>query len=157
MATHAHTTTASRRPAMPPGIGGRRSLAVGIAALALVAPTLASTGPLTATATPNPDADLIRLCAEFDTLEHQRHGLDYEAYPNTPEEAAFNAAEDRITAGQNALLDAIERHPPATLTGVAALARSILLEEAALHGADPHSMGGRLIWHLVEGLAEGRA
>lgn len=128
MATHAHTTP-DRRPATPPGTGGRRRLAAGIAALALVAPAWASTGLQAAKASTNPDADLFQLYTD-----HARNHAAVNAMDAPDWEDEQNPLWLTYTASYKATRDS----KPQTMAGVLAKARLAELEDC-VPGADEDS------------------
>lgn len=119
----------------------RRNLA-GAAAL-----ILASDRAALATPTASPDAELIRLCVEFDAIE-QKH---YAAFCASNDDDAREAAMDAMADEHEPLIDRIVELRPTTIEGARALARSLHLWT---HGdfADGATTDERLARALVRGL-----
>lgn len=106
---------------------------------------------------PHPDAELIRLCAEFDAL--QRAWLDVlHANPGAEcgslEEAVIEAAEDLARDAQAPLLDRILSLRAATLEGAHAIARSLALWDAELLKDGTGDTGQLLTTALARSLVE---
>lgn len=139
MAEHANTTSRRRLLAAAPA-------------------TLALSGAAFASAAPNPDAELIGLCAQLDTLEQEFLATDFGALPNTPEGAHAEAEQDRLLAAQEPIVDAICNLPCTTHEGAIAVARSLALWDAEFfkRGGPDDYTNNRLIVALVRGLI-GRA
>ena len=76
-----------------------------------------------------PDSRLIDLCSRFDKVERQRQGLSFNYKPGTPDYEAEEAIVDRIMDVQDNLLDQMEDHPPQTVAGIRAVARTLCLED----------------------------
>ena len=72
-----------------------------------------------------PDAELIRLCAEFDALEQAKIALDGEHPSGSAGEQAEDAERDRLTAQQNRLVDSIYELPCTSSAGIHALGKSL--------------------------------
>jgi hypothetical protein len=106
----------------------RREILAGTAALAGAAATPAAS---VAAATPNRDSRLIALCAEFDRLE-RRIGVLFDARDDTQGNDAFDATIEPIYAQQAALLPEITVLRATTLEGLAARARTMMLEDLEL-------------------------
>lgn len=142
MAEHTHTTSR------------RRLLAAAPAALALSG---TAAGAVQAAA-PHPDAELIALCAQLDALEHEFLATDFDAMPNTPAGDHAEAEQDRISAAQRPIVNAICARLPITHEGVVGVARSLALGDADLfrRGGPDGYPNDRLIAALVRGLI-GRA
>ena len=133
----------------------RTVLAGGAAALALTAGVVAAGGAHPA----SPDATLIALCASLDELQRRIGGLFAGGGRSMTdaELGAADAAAYHIDGEQRVLLDRIGALTPATLSGHAALARSLVLLRPDLAGAGPdEDLDVRLLAVLVRGLA-GRA
>ncbi len=113
MAEHTHTTSR------------RRLLAGAPAALALA-------GAAAASEVHNPDAELVALCVQLDDLEREFLATDFGAMPNTPEGDHAEAEQDRISAAQRPIVDAICARPPVTHDGAVSVARSLALLDAEL-------------------------
>jgi len=100
----------------------RRSLFAGVPAVllagAVAAPALAATA--------YPDAELIRLCAEFDALEIQ-HEAFFEGSTRIDDDEERDVALEPIETAQEALLDRICHLPICTLDGARALAATYVL------------------------------
>ena len=138
-----HTT--GRRGSVP--APSRRAL-LGAAALAPVAavPALADALPMAAvpaatvvTQPTNPDADLIRICAE-----HRKNLLAFNADGLDDDESPFWAPYVRA-------IDAIDEAKPRTLAGLRAKALAARLEAgAAAHWQE--TKGGDWAWDLVQDL-----
>ena len=101
----------------------RRSLLSCLAPAALV---LASTGAKVAAHVVQPDAELIALCAEMDTMEHRIDAMFDGVMSDMSFEAA-DAAACIIEMDQRRLLDRICALTPATDEGCSAVARSLAL------------------------------
>ena len=120
---------------------------------------LASAGLDAAAAAPNPDADLLAACAEFNACDLQQRAI-YDG-PNSIEdddEAAVASAP--IFTRMDALLDCMEHLRAASHAGIAARAGS--LAQHAGHWAfsfdERSTMTGRLLDHLMrDAAALGRA
>lgn len=117
MADHDHTPTTS-----PTGTG-RRALAGG-AVLALLGATVATAAIPEA----NPDAELLRLCAEFDALERRVQAALNGAITIEEDEHAEKLAQAHGVE-QKPLLNRMCALPCTTAAGAAALAASLLLWE----------------------------
>ena len=100
----------------------RRSLFAGVPA-ALLAGAVAAPTLLAAA---HPDAELIRLCAEFDALEIQ-HEAFFEGPTRIDDDEDRDVALEPIETAQKALLDRICHLPICTLDGARALASTYLL------------------------------
>jgi hypothetical protein len=86
---------------------------------------LAIVPPLPAIAAdPNPDAELIAACAEFDRLEAAQRALN--GAENLEAEAAADEARTPLYEAQDALVDRMHSIRAVTLAGTAALARSLV-------------------------------
>ncbi len=100
----------------------RRSLFAGVPAVllagAVAAPALAAAA--------HPDAELIRLCAEFDALEIQHETL-FEGSTRIDDDEERGVALEPIETAQKALLDRICHLPICTLDGARALASTYFL------------------------------
>jgi len=89
-----------------------------------------------AAAAPVADAELIRLCAEFDALEHKLQA----SYEGIVTDAGWDAADvvaDAVREEQAPILDAITACRPSTLAGFTALAGSLALWDNELLKGDP--------------------
>ncbi len=145
MAKHAHTIPTSRRSLLS------------AAPVAMVL-TGAGIGGAVQAAAPGPDAELIALCAQLDTLEQEFLATDFGAMPNTPEGDRAEAEQDRIADAQAPIVDAICARPPQTPAGAVAVAHSLVLWDAELfrEGGPDGCTNKRLVAALVRGLT-GRA
>lgn len=137
----------------------RRNLMTGasaaLATLAASGPGVAAGAGLTTLAgaapAPHPDAELIRLCTEFDAIE-RRHYAVFAAMADREEDAA-EAAMKAMAEEHEPVLDQITALSPTTIEGAIALA-------ATLHNwtrgdfADDETTDERLARALVEGLAK---
>ncbi len=145
MAEHAHTIPTSRRSLL---------------SAAPAAMVLAGTGigGVVQAAAPGPDAELIAHCAQLDALEHEFLATDFGALPNTPAGDHAEAEQDRISAAQCPIVNAICARLPVTHEGVVGVARSLALCDADLfrRGGPDGYPNDRLIAALVRGLI-GRA
>ena len=120
--------------------------------MALLGTTAASAAP---GAPPHPDAELIRLCAEFDALERELqdgvNGADTQSECDLAEVAA-----EGIRQKQVPLLNAICALPCTTGEGATALAGSFVLWddcEREVRADDPSgNMNERLHYALLRGL-----
>lgn len=101
----------------------RRALLQGSVVTALGA-GIAAAPAVAAVSGSNPDAELIRMCAEHDALEHRVRALDYTALPDSEEEAGFEAASDALSAQQGPILERICELRGTTLEGLRARART---------------------------------
>ena len=149
-------TASALRPLTPPAFPLRRTvLAGGAAALALAAGAVAAGGARPASA----DAGLIALCAGLDALQRRLIGLfagDGRGLTDAELEAA-DAVAYGIDGERRVLLDRIYALTPATLSGYAALARSLgLLRPDVLRAGPDEDPDVRLLAVLVRGLL-GRA
>jgi hypothetical protein len=113
------------------------SLAAGTAA-ALVS-------PLTAMASPNPDARLIDLCRQFD--ENERHCLSM--LPGGVNAIDDDRERDRIAGplreAQRIMVDEITSQRATTLAGFAAVARSLGLWDQEIGDPDDHSSVSKML------------
>ena len=133
-----------------PGDAGRRAVLAGSAAVAALSSGVAfppSPPP------PNPDVELIGLCAAFDVLERRIDAL-FDGVSALDFEAA-DAAACVIEVGQRRVLDRICALSPSTDEGCCALARSLALLSPDY--ADPSwpaapTMNERLANVLVRGM-----
>ncbi len=154
----ATNTTSIDRPLA----GTRRTLFAGFAssaaAFAAVGITADAAAMASDAAQPNADAELIRLCAEFDALERELqdgvNGADTQSECDLAEVAA-----EGIRQKQVPLLDAICALPCTTWEGAAALAWSFVLWddcEREVRADDPSgNMNGRLHYTLLRSLLAG--
>lgn len=141
-----------RHPAAPPR---RAVLAGGAAALTMAAWPATATSAFPA----SPDANLIALCAGLDALQRRLDALFLTNWRGMtdPELEAADAKAYGIDGEQRVLLDQVCGLTPATPSGWAALARSMVLLRPDLLGAGPNTDPDvRLAAVLVRGLA-GRA
>jgi len=151
-----HVLTTRRSDLHPGGSTGRRSL-LSAAPAAIVLAGAGISGSVQAAA-PNPDAELIALCAKLDALEREFLATDFGALPNTPAGDRAEAEQDRISAAQRPIVNAICARLPITHEGVVGVARSLALGDADLfrRGGPDGYPNDRLIAALVRGLI-GRA
>jgi len=107
---------------------------------------------------PNPDAELVALCAQMDDLEREFLATDFGAMPNTPEGDHAEAEQDRLLVAQEPIVDAICNLPCTTHEGAVAVARSLALWDAEFfkRGGPGDYTNRRLMVALVRGLT-GRA
>jgi len=111
-----------------------------------------------AAAPPNPDADLIALCAQLDGLEREYLATDFGAMPYTPADDRAEVERVRIADAQTPIVDAICARPPQTAAGAMAVAHSLALWDGDLfrQGGPDGCTNERLVAVLVRGLT-GRA
>lgn len=100
---------------------------------------------------PSPDADLIAHCAQLDALERAYLATDFE-------DDGADVERQAIAEAQFPFVDAICAHPPRTLPGFVAVARSLALwdAEAAKDYGEGYDTNERLLSALLRGLT-GRA
>ena len=106
----------------------------------------------------NPDAEVIRLCAEFDALE-RRHQATCGTAQTMEEEERAEPVLEAIREQQEPLLQRICSMSPTTTAGAASVAASLLLWDGQLsiEEDDPDAdTGKRLLVALLRGLV-GRA
>ena len=133
MATHIPTTSTPFLSSIMQGkVSPRRAfLAGGVAATASAA-VMASVQSATGASFVSPDAELVAHCAMLDALEREFLATDFGALPNTPEGDHAEAEQDRISAAQRPIVDAICARPPVTHDGAVSVARSLALLDAEL-------------------------
>ena len=106
-------------------MASRRNLLSAAAVLGLV-PVAGASAPPAPSLLADRDAELIRLCAAFDSLERQlQHS--YDGAETAAEEAKAEAAAVAIRQQQLPILNNMCAIPPLTLDGAAALAASFVL------------------------------
>ena len=97
---------------------------------------LAGSGTAVAAQALQPDARLIALCAEFDTLEHKLRAAFADITTAADQDRA-DAMTGTVSDEQAPILDAITALRPSTLAGFKALAGSLALWDAELLKGDP--------------------
>jgi hypothetical protein len=139
----------------------RRALALGAGAFASVGLTAgaAATVADAALPSPHPDAELISLCAKFDTLERGYQAVCGRAQ-TTEQERLDEPLLDALRSQQELLLERICAIPSTTPEGHAALAVSLLLWDGELYVKTDDAnarTNERLLAALVRSLLAGRA
>lgn len=123
--------------------------------------SLIGAGPalLTATAgtgiqTSDVDCAIILACAEFEALERRFGATPFDLQPGTAAERAASAERDCLVEAQRACLDRICSMEPTTIEGLRAIARSAIVFEPELAGADQVDgfTADRLISAILRGL-----
>ena len=135
-AARAHTTTTPRL--------SRRALAIGTAAAAGVAPVAAALAP-------NPDAELIALCAELDAMERAYLAI-FAPGSRFVTEAAQDAEAARIYHAQGPILERLAMLRPSTIEGSRAVAHSLALADQELFKPGGAGADRLLVAVLVGGL-----
>lgn len=107
-----------------------------------------------------PDAELIRLCAEFDVLERRRQHVANSA-KTMEEDAAADLVWEEISLQQNPMLNRICSLPCVTLAGIGAIAATLMLwdsGELPVHEDDAEAPANdRLTAALLRATLAGRA
>jgi hypothetical protein len=123
----------------------RRRLCGGSAALLAIAPML-----IAAAATPHPDRDLLRLCAEFEATELRIIGI-YDGPDRTINDAEADRLAAPLEAHRDVLLADMGTLTAKTADGIAA--RAQLLASHNYSGAfafdDPDTLSGTLLAQLL--------
>lgn len=117
MAEHAH---------IRPPLSRRRTLFAAAGAVILGSGITAGAAASIADFAEQPDAELIRLCAEFDALERRRQNVANSA-KTIEEETAADLVWAEISLQQDPMLDRICGLPCVTLAGIGALAATLIL------------------------------
>lgn len=104
----------------------RRTLFAAASAVVLGGGITAGAAASVADFAEQPDAELIRLCAEFDVLERRRQHVANSA-KTMEEDAAADLVWKDISQRQDPLLDRICSLPCVTLAGIGALAATLML------------------------------
>lgn len=117
MATHAHTTTTSRRPATPPGTNGRRSLFTAAVALAMTTASATVASPANARATVARD----RLATCLDRLILMERAIEWRV--EVTGDIANDPDVDRLYDAMDGELRAAAAIRPACRQGFAVKAR----------------------------------
>jgi hypothetical protein len=154
---------ATKTPTVARRAPTRRQLAGGIAAL------LGTAGAATAAPADNPDAELLVLCARLEVVQRRLNGKWLQGINTryvTP--GSYIADEEKrenvivpLYAEADKTFDLIAEHPPATMAGIRAIARCMLLAETSLrHDLDQDhfgltSQGERVVHWLFRALAGG--
>ncbi len=111
-----------------------------------------------AAATPAGDAELIRLCAEFDALERRLQAFDTSNLADPQVEEEWEAFCTMISAQQRPLLDRLCTLPCSTTAGVYALGRTLALylDKMDMEDTPGGYVDSRLTGALLRGIV-GRA
>lgn len=153
-------TAATTTSPLARAVSSRRSLFGGAAAVVLGGGITAGVAASVADFTETPDAELIRLCAEFDVLERQRQHVANSA-KTTEEEGVADQTWAEISLRQNPMLDRICSLPCVTLAGLGAIAATLALwdcDELCIAEDDPDAPANdRLTAALLRSALTGRA
>lgn len=154
LAKTASTTT------LPAVHAGRRSLLSAAAAVTVGSGIVAGIAASVADYTETPDAELIRLCAEFDVLERHRQQVTNAATTIEEDDIADRVWED-VRRQQGPMLDRICSLPCVTVAGLGALSASLMLwdrGEVTVAEDDPAApTNKRLMAALMRATLAGRA
>ena len=110
-------------------------------------------------AAPSPDAELLEACAAFDNLERAYIAVPRDFWPDTPEQRAALAEQDRIVTAQKPLVDRICALRTVTREGQAARVRSLILWEGddPTGNVDTGQVNERLLGAILRDLVGGSA
>lgn len=151
MAEHAHITPPASR---------RRTLFAAAGAVILGGGISSGVAASVADYAETSDAELIRLCAEFDVLERRRQNVANSA-KTIEEETAADLVWAEISLQQDPMLDRICSLPCVTLAGIGALAATLMLwdsDELSIHEDDTLAPANdRLTAALLRATLAGRA
>ena len=105
---------------------------------------------------PSPDAELLEACAAFDTLEREYLATGFGHEPGSPEDAAADAEQNRLTTAQGPLVERMCELRAVTQEGMAARARSLALWDAELLKGGTGDTGMCLTAAIVRDLLGGK-
>ena len=120
---------------------------------------LAFVAPVAGLAAAEPDAELVRLCAEFDVLEQRATNCIGDHPPGSVAEQATDAKRAKLVARQEELVERIVDLPCNTVAGAFAMGRSLAgyLDPSELEDKNNHDMEGRLLAALMRTITQGQA